>query len=325
MAPESQAPHKPLTHIELLKGCVLEGDGKCLEEYNKLKDDFSKGLRATEEDKKNIKAVLKEMNIVIDESKNVEEILKEWFDKIPSGSERVAILKNITLRNILSFLIAFVIDPEFSGDPTTMKTSKMWFSTRPNCTDPKRIFSGKSLSVRPTSKKVNFRKDGTIEMVGGGSQNERKNISYVNKIRYLDSLNSYYNMVGGATEPTDYSTDLQKIYESIISNLQLHGKQVENSDNRIIETMLQKFSELESKVKQLHENIAKLSEVAGTNVSEVLQNEKEKLKTVSNYLSTQGKNITSVIRSLFENSSQLPINNKALSNARLQFPQHTVN
>ena len=311
--------------LELLEGC-MRGDAKCIEEYNKLKDDFSRGLRATKEDKENIKIILQRMKVslVIDESKTVDEILGKWLADIPSGPEKLAITRNLTLLNILTFLISFVIDPEFSGEPATLKTSKMWFSTRPKCTDPKRIFSGKSLSVRPTTR-TRLNPDGTYKMVGGGSQNERKNISYINKIRYLDSLNSYYSMVGGASEPTNCAADLQRMYESITSNLQVHGKQVEDSDNRIIETMLNKFSELESKVKQIHENIAKLSEVAGTNVSEVLQTEKEKLKTVSNYLSTQGKNITAVIRSLFENTSQVASNNKAVTNARLQFPQHTVN
>ena len=162
-------------------------------------------------------------------------------------------------------------------------------------------------------------------MVGGGSQNERKNLSYVNKIRYLDSLNSYYSMVGGAPEPTNCANDLKEMYTNITNNLQLHGKQVEDSDNRIIETMLNKFSELESRVAQINENISKLSGMSGANVSGVLQSEKEKLKMDNKTLSTQGKNITSVIRNLFENSSQVPDNNKTLSNARLQFPQHTVN
>ena len=312
--------------IELLKGCI-NGDAKCLAEYNKLKDDFSKGLRATKEDKENIKAVLKQLAfpIVIDESKTSDVILEEWLAKIPAGPEKQNIEKNTTLRQVLAYLIAFVIDPAFSGEPTTMKTSKMWFSRRPNCTDPKRIFSGASLTSRPKSKTAKFNKDGSLVMVGGGSQNERKNLSYVNKIRYLDSLNSYYSMVGGAPEPTNCGADLQRMYENITSNLQNHGKQVETSDNRIIETMLNKFSELESKVLQIQENISKLSGMSGANVSGVLNTEREKLKMESKSLSSQGKNLTSVIRSLFESSSQVPDNNKALTNARLQFPQHTVN
>jgi hypothetical protein len=61
-------------------------------------------------------------------------------------------------------------------------------------------------------------------------------------------------MVGGAPEPTNCGNDLKAMYENITNNLQLHGKQVENSDNRIIETMLNKFTELESKVLQINEN-----------------------------------------------------------------------
>lgn len=310
--------------VELLQGC-MRGDKECFEEYSKLKAAFKYGIRATEQQKADIKKFLaaNEHPILVNENttKTADEIIKDWVDSLPPGPEREKIRNNLEFRAVLMLLVEFVIHKDFSGDPATMKTSKMWFSTRPNCTNPKVLFSGKSLSDRPTSRT----RTGLGVMVGGGSQNERKNISYVNKIRYLDSLNSYYSMVGGASEPTNCAADLQRMYENITSNLQNHGKQVEDSDNRIIETMLNKFSELESKVAQIQENISKLSEVAGANVSEVLKNEKEKLKTVSNYLSTQGKNITSVIRNLFESSSEVPVNNKTLTNARLQFPQHTVN
>lgn len=315
--------------LKLLEGC-LNGDGDCFAEYEKLRNDYASGLRATKEEKAAIKdffATKGKIRLSIDENttETADEIITKWLNTIPEKDGlKSKISSNFSLLRILVLLVSFVITKDFSGDPATIKTSKMWFSTRPNCTDPKRLFSGKSLSIRPTTR-TRLNPDGTYIMVGGGSQNERKNLSYVNKIRYLDSLNTYYSMVGGAPEPTNYGIDLQRMYENITSNLQNYGKQVEDSDNRIIETMLHKFSELESKVAQIHENIAKLSEVAGANVSEVLQNEKEKLRTVSNYLSTQGKNITSVIRSLFENASQVPNTNKAISNARLQFPQHTVN
>lgn len=305
----------------LFERCMA-GDADCIKQYNELKKDFEKGLKKpTPAERESMRKMLVDAKVVIDKTKTSDQILENWIASMPDGPEKVKIAGNTTMKNILVLIIEFVRNEDFSGDPATMKTSKMWFSRRPNCTDPKVLFSGASLTPRPTSKS----RTGLGVMVGGGSQNERKNISYVNKIRYLDSLNSYYSMVGGASEPTNCAADLQRMYENITSNLQNHGKQVEDSDNRIIETMLNKFSELESKVAQIQENISKLSEVAGANVSEVLKNEKEKLKTVSNYLSTQGKNITSVIRNLFESSSQVPVNNKTLTNARLQFPQHTVN
>jgi hypothetical protein len=161
-------------------------------------------------------------------------------------------------------------------------------------------------------------------MTGGGSQ--RKSRSYVNKMRYLDSLNSYYSMVGGAVEPSNFSDELKIMYNQITNNLQSHGKQVEISDNRIIETMLNKFGELETKLAQIQENVNKLSSVHGSNVSGVLNVEKDKLRTESKYLSNQGKSITSIIRSLLESTDNIADNNpRAITNARLQFPQHTIN
>ena len=205
-----------------------------------------------------------------------------------------------------------------------MKTSKAFISPRP-CSD-KRVFGLEGvIGKRPIPKKVVIGPDGVGRMVGGGSRTQAKNLSYVNKIRYLDSLNTYYNMVGGDVQPTNCCNDLQKMYAKITNDLQTHGKQVEASDNNIIETMLNKFAELETKVAQIQENISKLSSVSGTNVSGVLEAEKEKLKTESKYLSSQGKTITSVIRSLFESIDQVPVNYKTLTNARLQFPQHTIN
>jgi hypothetical protein len=314
---------------------AINGNLDSINQFKQLKSEYAKGLRLSGSNTKNtierIKIVLFNLKITLLENKTADEIIENWLKTDKNLASRRSdpakkIASDEELKAILIFLVEFVINPEFSGAPETMKTSKAWFSRRPNCTEPKRVFSAATyLKTRPTPKKVNFRKDGTIEMVGGGSQNERKNLSYVNKIRYLDSLNNYYSMVGGAPEPTNCGNDLKAMYENITNNLQLHGKQVENSDNRIIETMLNKFTELENKVLQINENIAKLSGMSGANVSGVLQTEKEKLKMDNKALSTQGKNITSVIRNLFENSSQVPDNNKTLSNARLQFPQHTIN
>jgi len=313
----------------LLKKCI-SGDAECIKTFNKLKVDYAKGLKLSEDGKVTyIRDILVENGFgpfLSSGETKADVIVLNWHNSLRSSPEANAIRANADLTSIFEYLVAFVIDPQFSGEPETMKTSKAWFSRRPNCTEPKRVFSAATyLKTRPTPKKVIFTKDGKIEMVGGGSQNERKNLSYVNKIRYLDSLNSYYSMVGGAPEPTNCANDLKEMYTNITNNLQLHGKQVEDSDNRIIETMLNKFSELESRVAQINENISKLSGMSGANVSGVLQSEKEKLKMDNKTLSTQGKNITSVIRNLFENSSQVPDNNKTLSNARLQFPQHTVN
>ena len=63
----------------------------------------------------------------------------------------------------------------------------------------------------------------------------------------------------------------------------------------------------------------------GANISAVLKNEQEKLKVESKYLSSQGKSLTSIIRSLFESSEQLGGDNgRVLANARAQFPPHAV-
>ena len=305
----------------LFERCMA-GDADCIKQYNELKRDFEKGLKKpTPAERESIRKMLEDSKVVLDKTKTADQILEKWIASMPDTPERAKIASNTTMKNILLLFIEFVIREDFSGDPATIKTSKMWFSRRPMCTDPKVLFSGASLTDRPTSRT----RTGLGVMVGGGSQNERKNISYVNKIRYLDSLNSYYSMVGGASEPTNCAADLQRMYENITSNLQNHGKQVEDSDNRIIETMLNKFSELESKVAQIQENLKNLASVNGSNVSGVISSEKSKLSTESKYLSNQGKSITSIIRSLLESTDNIGDNNiRSLTNARLQFPQHTT-
>jgi len=313
--------------IQLLEKIAIN-DAVSIAELKKLASDYALGMRFSD-DKDIVHKVLVNNGFAsfLGTSETSDVIVKKWHAGLGDSKDAQLVKGNADLTAIFMSLVEFVKRPDsdkYTGDPATMKTSKAWFSPRPFCTGPTRVFSATThLKTRPTPKQLNF-VGGVPVMTGGGSQNERKNISYVNNMRYLDSLNNYYNMVGGDVQPTNCCNDLQKMYENITNNLQSHGKQVETSDNRIIETMLNKFSELESKVVQIQENISKLSAVPGANVSGVLRAEKEKLKTESKYLSTQGKSLTSVLRSLFESSNQVPDNNKALTNARLQFPQHTV-
>ena len=309
---------------KLLDDC-LNGDPKCIEEFNKMKREYNSGMRFSEVNKEDIKALLTRMKIFpyISNDKTSDQIIREWVSGLGESDDDKKVKNNTNLQNILMFQVEALINPEFSGDPATMKTSKAYISPRP-CSD-KRAFNLEGiLTSRPTPKKLVIGADGRGTMVGGGSRSQAKNLSYVNKIRYLDSLNTYYNMVGGSAEPTNCCNDLKQMYDTINNNLQAHGKEVEKGDANIIENMFQKFASLEEKVSQIQDNISKLSSVSGTNVAGVLESEKQHLKTESKYLSSQGKTITSVLRSLFESIDQVPISHKTLTNARLQFPQHTV-
>lgn len=302
--------------IDLLKKCA-SGDKECIEQFKKLKGEYAQGM-TFQESKEEINKFLTTNQITpfIVSGKKSDEIIGEWHKSLlaTNTSEAQLIVNNENLTAIFMSLVEYVIRPDsdkFSGDPATMKTSSAWFPPRP--TGAERVFSDLPFDIRPT-KRV---------MTGGGSQ--RKTRSYVNKMRYLDSLNTYYNMVGGAVEPFNCSDQLKVMYNDITNNLQSHGKQVEVSDNRIIENMLNKFSNLETKLAQIQENINKLSSVHGSNVSGVLHVEKDKLKLESKYLSNQGKSITSIIRSLLESTDNISDNNqRTLTNARLQFPQYTV-
>ena len=298
----------------LLKQCA-KGDKGCIDTFNKLRSDYAQGLRLSEDGKVTyIRDILVENGFgpyLNSGETNVDVIVTNWNNSLGASPEAKRIRENTELMSIFQYLVSFVIDPRFSGEPETMKTSSAWFPPRP--TGAERVFSDLPFGTRPT-KRV---------MTGGGSQ--RKSRSYVNKMRYLDSLNTYYNMAGGAVEPSNCSDELKVMYNQINSNLQAHGKQVEESDNRIIETMLNKFGELETKVAQIQENLKNLASVNGSNVSGVISSEKSKLSTESKYLSNQGKSITSIIRSLLESTDNIGDNNiRALTNARLQFPQHTT-
>ena len=298
----------------LLEKCA-KGDVGCISTFNKLKSEYAKGLKRSEDGKvAYIRDILVKNGFgpfLSSGETKADVIVLNWQNSLKASDEANRIRANTELMSIFEYLVAFVIDPEFSGEPETMKTSSAWFPSRP--TGKQRIFSDLPFDIRPT-KRV---------MTGGGSQ--RKSISYVNKMRYLDSLNTYYSMVGGAVEPSNCSDQLKVMYNDITNNLQSHGKQVEVSDNRIIETMLNKFGDLETKLAQIQENVNKLSSVNGSNVSGVLNVEKDKLKLESKYLSNQGKSITSIIRSLLESTDNIGDNNqRALTNARLQFPQHTT-
>jgi len=303
--------------IDLLEKCA-KGDKECIEAFKKLRGEYAQGMKF-EETKEEVNKILSlnEVSRFIAPGKTSDKIIGEWHESLLKTNSREAqlIVNNDDLTAIFVSLVEYVIRPEsdkFTGDPATMKTSSAWFPSRP--TGAERIYSDLPFDIRPTKR----------TMIGGG--NQRKSRSYVNKMRYLDSLNSYYSMVGGAVEPSNFSDELKIMYNQITNNLQAHGKQVEISDNRIIETMLNKFGDLENKLGQIQENVNKLSSVHGSNVSGVLQVEKDKLKTESKYLSNQGKSITSIIRSLLESTDNIADNNpRAITNARLQFPQHTVN
>ena len=306
----------------LLKKCMA-GDEECIKTFNALKADYAKGLKLSEDGKVTyIRDILVANGFgpfLSSGETKADEIVLKWQNSLESSPEAEKIRANTDLINIFTYLVAFVIDPEFSGEPETMKTSSAWFSPRPDGKN--RLYSVDSLETRPKIKSNDL-----PDMVGGGSHNMNKDISYVNKIRYIDSLNTYYNMVGGNLDTSSKCcNELTQMYKDITNNLESHGKQVEASDNRIVETMLKKFDELEHKVEQIQANINKLSSMPGANISAVLKNEQEKLKVESKYLSSQGKSLTSIIRSLFESSEQIGGGNeKVLANARAQFPPHTV-
>jgi len=312
---------------ELLQKCI-KGDETCINEFNKLKGEFSRGMRFSNTDKQSIIEMLKELGIYnnISPGKTSREIVENWLASLGDTEDEKSIKSSGTIQDILKFQVEYIINPEFTGNPATIKSGtdigSVWFSPRPDGKN--RLFSVDDLKIRPKTRSNDLPE--LPAMVGGGSYNMNKDLSYVNKIRYIDSLNTYYNMVGGNVDTNSKCcNELTQMYKDITNNLESHGKQVEASDNRIVETMLKKFDELEHKVEQIQANINKLSSMPGANISAVLKNEQEKLKVESKYLSSQGKSLTSIIRSLFESSEQLGgDNSRVLANARAQFPPHAV-
>jgi len=307
----------------LLEKCMAGTDNECIQTFQALSSEYQKGLRLEDRSKVNyIRSVLEKRGFVFNSNNSVD-IVQNWKNNLGSDSKSESIRANIKLMSIFTYLVEFVVNPEFTGNPATIKSGtdidSVWFSSRPDGKN--RLFSVDSLETRPKTRSNNL-----PAMVGGGSHNMNKDLSYVNKIRYIDSLNTYYNMVGGNVDTNSKCcNELIQMYKDITNNLESHGKQVEASDNRIVETMLKKFDELENKVTQIQENINKLSSMPGANISGVLKNEQEKLKVESKYLSSQGKSLTSIIRSLFESSEQLGGDNgRVLANARAQFPPHAV-
>jgi hypothetical protein len=310
----------------LLEKCMINPDAECIQTFNSLSSEYQKGLRLEDRSKVDyIKSVLEKRGFVFNSNNSVD-IVNNWKNTLGSGDQVESIRKNIKLMSIFTYLVEFVVNPEFTGNPATIKSGtdidSVWFSPRPDGKN--RLFSVDDLKIRPKTRSNNLPE--LPAMVGGGSYNMNKDLSYVNKIRYIDSLNTYYNMVGGNVDTNSKCcNELTQMYKDITNNLESHGKQVEASDNRIVETMLKKFDELEHKVEQIQANINKLSSMPGANISAVLKNEQEKLKVESKYLSSQGKSLTSIIRSLFESSEQLGGDNgRVLANARAQFPPHSV-
>ena len=203
----------------LLKKCS-KGDVACEATFKKLRSEFAKGLRRSEDGKVTyIKDILVENGFgpfLSSGETKADVIVLKWQNSLGMSPEASAIIANSELTSIFEYLVAFVTDPKFSGEPDTMNTSSAWFPSRP--TGAERIFSDLPFDIRPT-KRI---------MTGGG--NQRKSRSYVNKMRYLDSLNTYYSMIGGAVEPSNFSDELKIMYDQITNNLQSHGKQVEISE-----------------------------------------------------------------------------------------------
>lgn len=311
---------------DLLKKCV-SGDDECMKTFDDFKRYYAKGMRredglTTYLDELLEKIKLKEI-IKADISKTSEAIMEEWKNTLGTDPDAIKVRDNNALIKTLEQLVEFYKNPDFTGDPATMNSARFYFDERP--TGDSTFYGLSSLTDRPTPRTTTIGPDGKVKMIGGGSINEKKSLSYVNKIRYLDSLNTYYNMVGGSVDPTiSCAEQLKNLYEDVINNLKQLGKKIEDGDNAIMEKMIQKFSELENKIAETHKNITTLSSMPSSNVNTALEKEKKYLNTSSKYLSSQGKTLTSILSSLFENSNQVADSYKVINDARIQFPQHTV-
>lgn len=310
----------------LLKKCV-SGNKDCIDTFKGFQSYYVKGMRKDNRLTTYLNELLEEIKlkgiIDADTSKTSEAIMDEWKNNLGSTEEANKVKANIELINILTYLVEFYRNPDFTGDPTTMDSARFFFSERP--TDATRFYDLLSLEYRPTPRTTTIDSNGKVQMTGGGSINEKKSLSYVNKIRYLDSLNTYYNMVGGSVDPTiSCAEQLKNLYEDVNDNLKQIGKKIEDGDHKIMEEMIEKFNKLENKITETHTNITTLSSMPSSNVNTALEKENEILKTSSKYLSSQGKTLTSILSSLFENSNQVADSYKVINDARIQFPQHTV-
>jgi hypothetical protein len=99
-------------------------------------------------------------------------------------------------------------------------------------------------------------------MIGGGSMfdsfNNKRNVSMV---RYLDSIERNYKMIGGDGSGIILSPHLRQTYTDFLEELQIKGKRIESADAKVITDMLDSLENSEKKLNKVAAYITRYNEL----------------------------------------------------------------